>query len=484
MEGAAWIGIFLDVDSGWWQSGEGKDLYVRLSGAESTPGSGLQATWAVFARPGADANGEQGPMSYARYVAGTSERRLARMAERHGYTRCRLGDVRFFAGWQSEIRDNFPDDWEAAGSEVAEADDGSLTGSMCSKPIIVGDAPRYVLIHIRRDGEGVESWRWDEHPDLPAAVDFDDEAIEFITTGGGMVFGLQENEDGTQESFSRSTAEDDEFCLPGFDHDVLSDSPGPTIDWFGFDLPRRPRPRLTQVEEIALGNRIVQATSIISVSDDGIDGGGHREDSSPDDIAELNWGLVNGRTRVYSDWSVIELPGEWRERIDREPDFWSQYLKVPSVRAPWNAVVQYDPPGEASYRAMYFLARLGIPSGTEELRVNQDELPALVLCLAIGTLEAIRNGAVAPEVFQRSFRPMLWWLSNRVPSHIVDLLEEATGELDPEVQPLQSATQDTGEARPTAVPDQELIDDLVNRMRSALAQLPVPAWRLFTPDGE
>ncbi|HZS93433.1 MAG TPA: hypothetical protein VFA78_01425 [Chloroflexota bacterium] len=482
MDGATWLGLFLDVDTQWWESGEGKDLYVRLSGVESTPGSGTQASWAVFARPGADASGDHGPTPYARFVAGESERRLVRMAEHHGYTRCRLGDLRFFAGWRSLINRDVSDDWEAADTDVAEPDDGSITGSACSMSIVVGDTPRYVLVHIRRDGGGAESWHWDEHPNLSDAVSLDDEAVAYISTGGGVFFGVQENEDGTRESFSRPMTEEDESRFPGLDDDeVLSHNSGPTMTWFKLAAPRRPRPRLTKVEEIALGKRIVQASSIFGVSDNQMDGGGSLEDCSAEDIAELNWGLVNGRTRVYDDWNNIELPGDWRERIDSKPGFWSQFSDAPPVRPPWNAVVRYDPPDDESYRAMYFLARLGIPSDTDELRVNQDELPALMLCLAVGTLDAVRSGASNPEAARLAFEPLLWWLSERVPHDIVELLDEAVRELDPARRSLPRPMRDMIEAPPNRAPDQDVIDNLLNRMRTALAQLPVPAWHLLVP---
>jgi hypothetical protein len=269
--------------------------------------------------------------------------------------------------------------------------------------------------------------------------------------------------------------------------DVLDRTNGPTMDWFGYGAPDAPRPRLTTEEEAALPHRVVRAVSVFNIAERGIDIPGSPELCSAEDVAELNWGLVNGRTSVLRDWSEVSVI---RERIAERSNLYENHPELnpfrdlPEVGPPWNAVLRYKP--KEDYCEMYFLGRVGAPIKKEwQLRVSEDDLAAFVACLGIGTLHAMREGVLPIEAGQWSIgSPSLWWLEGKVPHDIIEVIYEVH-------DGFETATTEPGtDDRPshwraaTAEEQQASVADLLSRLERALARLENPLWSLPEPSSQ
>lgn len=101
-------------------------------------------------------------------------------------------------------------------------------------------------------------------------------------------------------------------------------------------------------------------------------------------------------------------------------------------------------------------------------QISEDDLPAFVAFLALGTLEAIRAGTVSPQIGIWALgRPITWEpleVANLVPREIIDVLQQAD-----ELAALQKLSPQTFES---------VVGDLIERLHAALRAMPNPTWRL------
>lgn len=495
-ENERWVGVFLDVPGNWWKREKQDDLFVRLPGVEQIVGSGVGRAWAVFVRPidqhSDDANALKLPTACV--LVGPGERRLVRAATLHGYSRCRIVAARRFVPVPE-----LPGGVEEGGLiEPTEEDLPSpsradvLSARPCSEPFVVGAETRCVLIQLARpEVDGAETWRWSRQMDPAPVLDVPQNDVHVTFTGDGPIAMVRATlDDAPDADEEESTAEaawervqeemEDRF-------DVLDRMTGPSMDWFGYAAPDVLRPRLTTEEEAALPRRVVRAVPVFDIAERGIDISCSPELCSAEDVAELNWGLVNGRTTVLRDWSEVSVI---RERIAERSDLYDSHPELnpfrdlPDVRPPWNAVVRYEP--EEDYRGMYFLGRVGAPIKKEwQLRVSEDDLAAFVACLGIGTLHAMREGVLPIEAGQWSIgSPSLWWLEGKVPHDIIEVIYDVHDGFETVMTEPGTDDRPSQWRAATAEEQQASIADLLSRLEKALARLENPLWWLPEPSSQ
>jgi len=101
-------------------------------------------------------------------------------------------------------------------------------------------------------------------------------------------------------------------------------------------------------------------------------------------------------------------------------------------------------------------------------QISEDDLPAFVAYLALGTLEAIRTGTVSPDVGIWTLGMPLTWEpleeANLVPQEIIDVLR-----VSDELAALQKSAPLAFDA---------VVSDLIERLRVALREMPNPIWRV------
>ncbi len=101
-------------------------------------------------------------------------------------------------------------------------------------------------------------------------------------------------------------------------------------------------------------------------------------------------------------------------------------------------------------------------------QINEDDLPAFVAYLALGTLEAIRAGIVSSDVGIWTLGRRIMWEpleeAKLVPQEIIDVLR-----VSDELSALQKCA-------PLAF--NPTVSDLIERLRAALGEMPNPSWRV------
>lgn len=101
-------------------------------------------------------------------------------------------------------------------------------------------------------------------------------------------------------------------------------------------------------------------------------------------------------------------------------------------------------------------------------QISEDDLPAFVAYLALGTLEAIRAGTVAPKVGIWTLGMPITWKpleeAKLVPQAIIDVLRTSD-----ELSAIQKLVPHTFDAT---------VSDLIERLHTALKEMPNQTWRV------
>jgi hypothetical protein len=116
-----------------------------------------------------------------------------------------------------------------------------------------------------------------------------------------------------------------------------------------------------------------------------------------------------------------------------------------------------------------FLLRSGAQTTIEHsltLQISQEDIPAFVACLSIGTLYAIREGIIPPQVGIWTLGPPRMWepleAMSLIPREIIEVLQRCD-----ELSAIQQLMPDR------FVP---YVDELIARLQLVLAQAGDPAW--------
>lgn len=101
-------------------------------------------------------------------------------------------------------------------------------------------------------------------------------------------------------------------------------------------------------------------------------------------------------------------------------------------------------------------------------QITEDDLPAFVAYLALGTLEAIRAGTVSPDIGIWTLGAPITWEpledAKLVPQEIIDVLRQGD-----ELSALQNLAPQTFDA---------VVTDLIEQLHIALREMPNPNWRV------
>src|SRR5579872_1329805 len=101
-------------------------------------------------------------------------------------------------------------------------------------------------------------------------------------------------------------------------------------------------------------------------------------------------------------------------------------------------------------------------------QISDNDLPAFMAYLALGTLEAVRTGTVSPDVGIWTLgRPMTWEPledAKLVPQELIDVLRQGD-----ELLALHNLAPQTFDA---------VVSDLIERLHTVLGEMPNPSWRV------